>query len=382
MSRRAKRFIGGTILFVGLITVWLHIAEKNYVYKALYFNFAGIDDNQIFEQREIGASPEPQPWPVAKKYNKLELPVSLANLHQDLESVAFLVVQNDSLLYEQYWDGYSEESLSNSFSVAKSIVSALIGIAIQEGHIKSIDQPVSDFIPSFKEGGKTEIRIRHLLMMSSGLNWDESYSNPLSVTTEAYYGTDLSKIITRLQAAEPPGREFSYKSGDTQVLAFVLKAATGKSLSQYAQENLWKPLGAAHNAEWSIDNQEGIEKAYCCFYSNARDFARFGNLYLHNGIWKGDTIINPAYVKASLTPHGLPAKSGERSDYYGYQWWLLPDYKGQNIFYARGILGQYIIVIPEKEVVIVRLGKERGEKTGQHLTEVFTMIDAVNEMVK
>ena len=222
-----------------------------------------------------------------------------------------------------------------------------------------------------------------MLWMSSGLNWDGSYLNPFSMTTESYYGTNLKKVIDRLEAVEEPGRQFTYKSGDTQVLAFVVQAATGKSISELAEEKLWKPMGAVHDAEWSVDKPEGIEKAYCCFFSNARDFARFGKLYLHNGVWNGDTIVPPAFVQASLTPNGLSKKvDGKKVDYYGYQWWLLPDYKGQDVFYARGILGQYIIVIPDKDLVIVRLGKERSEVVDNHPTDVRDIVDAVNKMVR
>jgi len=242
---------------------------------------------------------------------------------------------------------------------------------------------VADFLPEFREGAKAKIRIKDLLRMSSGLNWDESYINPFSMTTESYYGSDLKKIIDRLEAVEEPGKAFAYKSGDTQVLAFVLQAATGKSLGQLVEEKLWRPLGAAHNAEWSVDKPDGMEKAYCCFFSNARDLARLGKLYLHNGIWNGDTIVPPAYVKASLTPTNLPkASDGSKTNFYGYQWWLLPGYKGQNIFYARGILGQYIIVIPEKNLVIVRLGKERSEVIDNHPSDVRVIVDAVNRVVQ
>lgn len=383
MNRKAKSFGIGAVMLLALAAAWIHMADKNYVYKAIAYNFADIDDNAIFEQRTVDSPAVPQPWPLAAKYNTGQLPTELEQLHQDLESIAFLLVKDDSILYEQYWDGYSDESLSNSFSMAKSIVSMLVGVAIKEGKIESVDQPVGDFLPRFRKGNKAKIRIKHLLWMSSGLNWDESYSNPFSMTTEAYYGTDLKKVINRLDAEEEPGQQWSYKSGDTQVLGFVLEAATGMSLSKYAAEKLWKPLGAAHDAEWSVDNPSGIEKAYCCFFSNARDFARLGKLYLHNGTWNGDTIVQPAYVKASLTPNNLvAAATGEKVDFYGYQWWLLPKYKGQDIFYARGILGQYIIVIPEKDIIIVRLGKERGERINNHPSEVMAMIDAVNEMVE
>ena len=383
MTRKAKRFALGTVLVIGLAASWLHMADKNYVYKALYHNFADIDDHLIFQQRKVKAPAVPARWAISRAYNKVPLPPALNQLHQELESVAFLVVHRDSILLEKYWEGYSEESLSNSFSVAKSIVSILVGIALKEGKIRSVDQPVADFLPSFREGDKAKITIKHLLWMSSGLNWDESYANPLSMTTEAYYGSNLKKVIDRLEPVEAPGQRFQYKSGDTQVLGFVLEAATGTSLSAYAQEKLWKPIGAAHDAEWSVDHPGGNEKAYCCFFSNARDFARIGQLYLNKGIWRGDTIVDPAYVQASLTPSGLTdARNGKKTDFYGYQWWLLPKYKGQQIFYARGILGQYIIVIPEKELVMVRLGKQRGERLDTHPSEVLAMIDAVNEMVK
>ena len=382
MNRKTKRFGLGAVLVLGLLAAWVHMADKNYVYKAIYHNFADIDDHLIFHQRKIEASEEPIPWAQSKQYNKVELPATLQELHQELQSVAFLVVKDDSLLYEQYWDGYSEESLSNSFSMAKSIVSVLLGIAMKDGAIQSVDQPVGDFLPEFQEGAKAKITLRHLLWMSSGLNWDESYSNPLSMTTEAYYGSNLKKVINRLEAEEEPGQKFEYKSGDTQVLGFVIEAATGMNLADYAEEKLWRPLGAEHKAEWSVDHLRGNEKAYCCFFSNARDFARIGKLYLNQGIWNGDTLVPLDYVQASLKPSGLPsATTGEITDYYGYQWWLLPEYKGQSIFYARGILGQYIIVVPEKDLVIVRLGKKRGERVNNHPSEVMAMIDAVNKMV-
>lgn len=382
MSRKGRRYGFGALLLLGLFAAWIHMADKNYVYTAIYYNLADIDDNTIFEQREIEAPQVAQPWPLAADYNKLSPPAELERFHEELRSVAFLIIQNDSILYEQYWNGYSDESLSSSFSMAKSIVSMLIGIAIKEGKIESVEQPVGDFLPEFKEGDKAKIRIKHLLWMSSGLNWDESYINPFSMTTESYYGTNLKKVIDRLEAVAEPGRQYTYKSGDTQVLGFVLQAATGKSLSELAEEQLWKPIGAAHDAEWSVDKPDGIEKAYCCFFSNARDFARLGKLYLHNGLWNGDTLVPPAYVQASLTPNGLPkAKDGNEVDFYGYHWWLMPDYKGQDIFYARGILGQYIIVIPEKDLVIVRLGKERDEVVDNHPNDVRTIIDAVNTML-
>lgn len=369
-----SRFWIRILLWVALIlaatALLLHFTGKNYIYKALYYNFADIDDNKIFIQREVEAGNQPQPWPIAKDFNKKPLPNALTQLLEETESVAFVVIQNDSIRAEKYWDGYGAASKSNSFSMAKSIVSTLIGIAIRDGYIKSIEQPVADFLPEFAEGDKRHITIKHLLMMSSGLNWDESYGNPLSITTEAYYGTDLQAAINRLQATEKPGKKFSYKSGDTVILSLLLKAATGKELSQFASERLWKRIGAEEDAEWSIDDVDGEEKSYCCFFSNARDFARLGKLYLQDGIWNGDTLLQDNYVKAAITPHGLPDDSGKPSNYYGYQWWIIPDLDGERVFYARGILGQYMIAVPGKNLLIVRLGKKKKEKVNNHYTDM------------
>ena len=376
MRKSSGKIILGLLAAVAMSTAAIYLSGKTYLYRALYYNVADIDDNRIFEERLIPAA-NPQPWPISAHFNKAKLPEAFLESQKKLEMAAFLVVCHDSVRQEMYADGYGPESRTNSFSVAKSVVSMLVGVALKEGKIKSVDQPVADFLPEFRNGGKAKITIRHLLTMSSGLDWDESYNNPFSMTTEAYYGDDLKALIKRQEVETEPGKEFFYKSGNTQILAFVLEAATKMNLSDYVASRLWQPLGAEQPAEWSLDKKNGTEKAYCCLYSNARDFARLGQLYLTNGIWHGDTIIDPAYVKASLVPSGLPDKlTGAKGNFYGNQWWLIPQYKGQRIFYARGILGQYIIVVPEKELVIVRLGEKRGEKKGMHLQDVYDLIDA------
>jgi CubicO group peptidase (beta-lactamase class C family) len=374
-SRIAKRLGLGLLAVVAVLLLYIVVSGKKYLYKALYYNVADIDDNLIFEERVIPAS-NPQPWPLSRKYNQPKLSGEFLAQQERLKTVAFVVICNDSIRQESYWSGYGPKSLSNSFSMAKTVVSMLVGAALKEGKIKSVDQPVGDFLPEFREGDKARITVRHLLIMSSGLSWEESYSNPLSMTTEAYYGEDLKTLLIGQKVLAPPGREFLYLSGNSQLLAFVLEAATGQNLSTYAAEKLWKPLGAEQPAEWSLDKKDGVEKAYCCLFSNARDFARLGQLYLKNGIWKGDTLVPTDYVKASLRPTELRSTlTGAKGDFYGYAWWLVPDYKGHKIFYARGILGQYIIVIPDKKLVIVRLGEKRGEKKGMHYQDVFDLAD-------
>jgi len=358
-----KKFFKGIllVLFAAIIlfSAYAFATGRTYLFKAVWYNFAGIDDYKIFDNNTV-ISGKAQSWPVSGSYNKVSSPDDLNQLLANLKTVAVVVIKNDSLLYEKYWYGYSDSSLSNSFSVAKSITSLLIGAAIKEGKIKSVDEPVGNYLPEFKEGLAAKLRIKDLLTMSSGSNWDESYSNPLSVTTESYYGSDLYKTATGVKIVKEPGTYHTYKSGDTELLGLVLEKATGKSISAYASEKLWQPLGAEHPAKWSTDRKSGNEKAFCCFNTNARDFARIGQLMLDSGKWRGNTVIDSAYYMQSITGCNIPNEEGETCNYYGYQWWIRPAFPG--VFYARGILGQYIIVIPSKKIVLVRLGHKRSEE--------------------
>lgn len=370
--KRFRKFLLWLLIIAALCYTVTSLTGKNFIYKALLYNFAGIDDYKIFDNNIIGTG-TPQPIPVSVNYNKIQLTDSLKEHLTGIETTAFLVIQNDSILYEEYWDGYSDSSLSGSFSMAKSFVSTMIGIAIQEGKIKSLDEQVGNFLPEFKTGEKQNLTIRDLMTMSSGTNWDESYSSPFSVTTELYYGKDIFNTATSVKIVKTPGTEWRYKSGDTQLLGLILEKATGKSLSEYASEKLWQPMGAVHPALWSIDKKGGDEKAYCCINSNARDFARLGLLYLHKGNWHGNQILDTSFVNLFTAPLSIKDEDGKTVDYYGYQWWILPDRKG--VFYARGILGQYIIVIPQRNTVIVRLGKSRGTEVNNSYSEVYQMTD-------
>lgn len=358
--KKALKFLFYFILCILLVfSAYAFISGRIYLFGAVYHNFADIDDYKIFTNNTVETG-QPQPWPVSASYNKPACPDSLARLLEKLQTVGLLAIKNDSLLYEKYWDGYGDSSLSNSFSVAKSITGLLIGIALKEGKIKSLDEPVSHYLGEFKEGLAAKLRIKDLLTMSSGSDWNESYANPFSITTEAYYGNDIHKTAVSVNIIKEPGTLHSYKSGDTELLGLIVEKATGKSLAAYASEKLWKPLGAEHAALWSTDHENGNEKAYCCFNTNARDFARLGQLMLDSGKWKGTAVIDSSYYRQSVSPCNIPDATGTPCNYYGYQWWLRPAY--DDVFYARGILGQYIIVIPSKKTVIVRLGKKRSGK--------------------
>jgi CubicO group peptidase (beta-lactamase class C family) len=357
MKKIARFFLYTILILIAVFTIYAFASGRTYLFKAVWYNFADIDDYEKFTNNTVTTDIH-QPWHTSTAYNSVKMPDSLHKMLQELSTVAVLAIKNDSLYFEQYNEGYNDSSWSGSFSVAKSITSLLIGAAIKEGKIGSVQDLVGKYLPEFTTGNKATVKIIDLLTMSSGSDWDESYSNPLSVTTQAYYGSDIYTTATGVNILHTPGTLHSYKSGDTQLLGLIVEKATGKSLSAYAAEKLWHPLGAEHPALWSTDHTGGHEKAYCCFNSNARDFARLGQLMLDSGRWKGNEVITPDYSQASIKPCMIKDETGKPCDYYGYQWWIVPNQL--DIFYARGILGQYIIVIPSKKLVLVRLGKKRS----------------------
>jgi CubicO group peptidase (beta-lactamase class C family) len=349
------------ILFVS-VNIAIQISGNTYIYKALVYNYAGIDDLNIFPTRII-KNGTPEPWKTATDYNKATIPDSVRDELEKLETVAYLVIKNDSIKYEEYWDRYGPKSMSNSFSMAKSVVGLLVGIAHDEGKIKSLDESICNYLPEYCDEKSKRVTIRHMLMMSSGSSWDESYSNLFSLTTKAYYGDDLKQVMKEVKMKQEPGKIYNYKSGDTQLLAFILEKATGQTVSDYASEKLWSKIGAEFPAQWSLDHEGGHEKAYCCIYSNARDFARLGKLMLDSGAWNGQQIISKEFVRLALTPNDLFYHDEDNTKVitYGYLWWLMK-YKGHEIFYMRGLAGQYVFVIPDEKIIIVRLGKKREKK--------------------
>lgn len=380
-SLRARRLRVWALVFAALIAAngAIVLTESTYIYKAVLHLNPNINDLEVFPSAVVAAGPA-EPWPFAEDYGRRDLPPDLFDLLVRRNTVAFLVVKGGALSYERYWHGYSESSLVNSFSVAKSIVASLVGIALDEGLIKNLDQPVGDFLPEFRVGPKAAIRVRHLLTMSSGMAFAESYAQPFNVTTDAYYGSNLRRLATSLPVASEPGTVSSYASGDTLVLGLLLEAATSMGLSEYASERLWSRIGAERDARWSLDRAGGDEKAFCCFYATARDFARLGELYRHAGAWGGKRIISSAYVERALTPHGIPDRRGEPTNHYGFQWWIL-EHQGMKVYYASGILGQLVAVIPARGLVVVRLGKEKShERLGYYWKDYLHIFDGVLAM--
>ena len=372
------------LLIVCCIGGYLVLPSNYYLRRALMHLLPKIDQYPIFENRTVKAG-NPQPWIQSEAYNTVSIPEKYLPVFEQLGTVAYVIIKDSTLLFEQYWEDYSPESHSNSFSMAKSIVSLAIGAAIDDGFIKDVDQPVSNFFPEFQGYNGKPLTLRHLLTMSAGVDFDEAYSSPFSPTTKLYYGDDLQQIALGMKEIEEPGVNFIYQSGVTQLLAFIVEKATGENISSYVSRKFWTPMNAEEDALWSLDKKDGIEKAYCCFNSNARDFARFGQLILNEGEWNGGQLISSSYLKEATTPDTslLFKEYNETNHCYGFQFWHL-SYNGMDIPYMRGILGQYIFIIPDLNAVVVRLGHKRSEtRSDQHYPDdIDTWLRAAVEMIQ
>jgi len=282
------------------------------------------------------------------------------DLLKDTWTTGFLVIKDDTIRFEEYYLGNAEDTLNITWSAGKSVVSALVGIAIEEGLIDGVDCIVSDLAPELKGSGYEGIRLKDVLQMSSGIGFNEDYRSFFSdinrMGRTIALGRSLNDFACSLKAERKPGTFCHYVSMDTQVLGMVLQAVTGRSLSEYLEEKIWKKLGMESDARWLVDDT-GMELAFGTLNAVLRDYARFGRLYLLGGNWDGQQIVPKSWVEDSMRmdgPHLLPGKH-DHCDFapgYGYQWWI-PE-KPQGDFYACGIQGQYIYVHPSKNVVIVK----------------------------
>ncbi len=243
---------------------------------------ANIDDGKFFSANLI-ATESPVLWEEDPDYNTKELPENITDNLTLSDTASFIVIKDGKLLHEQYWKGYHALSATNSFSMAKAVTVMLLGKAMEEGKVKSIDDPFSDYFEEFKNKKFAEqLTLRNLAQMESGLDWDENYKNPFLPNARAYYGRSLMKAIFSRKFKQNPGESFEYQSGSTQLLGFAVRKAVGQSLASYLSEKFWIPMGMEQNATWSTD-ESGMEKTYCCIHSNARDFAKLGQLFLDNG---------------------------------------------------------------------------------------------------
>jgi CubicO group peptidase (beta-lactamase class C family) len=337
----------------------IYILLPLHVQMGLKYNFADVDDYHLFEKHEIKKSVHPKAWELSADFNKKEPTKELLSFFDERKTCAFLVIKDGKLVYERYAENYDKETISGSFSMAKTINALLIGKLLEQGKIKSLDDDVKQYVPQLTKIPEGKLTIRDVITMSANIDWDESYWNIFSLTAESYYGNDLDKLMGKLVLRDDnqQGKQWEYQSCCTQILGYIIKNVTKKSIAENAQEYLWHPLGAESDAVWSTD-KNGMEKSFCCLNATARDFARLGQMVLQNGRWNSLQLIDSSFVHAMTTPASyLKDVKGNTCDWYGYQTWMI-NYKGHEIPYFRGILGQFIFVVPDQNTVIVRLGKK------------------------
>jgi len=288
----------------------------------------------------IGDANEGQAWP---------------DFLERTDTTSFLVIKDDMLLYEWYGNGYERNSTVTSFSTAKSFVSALIGFAIADGFIGSVEDPITDYLPELldKDSRFAQITIRHLLTMSSGIQYEE-HGLPWSDDATTYYAPDLRAVTLSCEIAEPSGQTFLYNNFHPLLLGLILERATGQPVSAYLEEKIWRPLGMEAAGSWSLDSvASGFEKMESGINGRAIDFAKFARLFLYQGNWNGHQLLPASWVEESTRRD----MTTDPADDYQYLWWVGPASEETYHFSARGKHGQHLFIFPEQQVIIVRFGK-------------------------
>ena len=335
-------------------------------------------DMSMFAHRAMRASPTPFRFARAERQRTdLETVsvrdprtgrlVPLAQHLADMRAHAFLVIRNDTILYERYAFGHDSAKTSNSFSMAKSVTSALVGIALARGEIRSLEDSVGAYVPELRGRAYGPVTIRQLLEMSSGTAWSDARGSFLqqlfSTDARIFYTPDLRGLLRGVRREEPAGTRWRYRDTDAEVLGLVLASATGRTVAGYMEEVLWQPIGAEHDASWILDRRGGQEKVSTGWNATARDFAKFGRLYLHGGRWEGRQVVPAEWVAASVgfDPTRPPP---EVVTWWGMQhtlYWWHPMFPPQGDFYADGSLGQRLYVQPATRTIIVQLANSNDQ---------------------
>ena len=344
-----------------------------------------ITDHRHFDNAPLARAAQPQPWPAAPAALRWPGGLDRSSAEADLAAhgtVALLVLRRGELVYENYFNGYAADSIATSFSMAKSVVSLLLGIAIDEGRIAGVDEPVTRWLPELLANDPRfgRITLRHLLMMRSGIQFDEGYRSPFTEAARFYLAPDLRREVARLRIEGEPDQAYAYKSGDTQLLGMVVERAVGQSLARYAQQRLWQPLGAQHDASWSLDSTaSGVARAFCCLNARAVDYLRLGQLLLNDGLWGGQRIVSAQWLRDSTAAQvGRPGRSdadqrnierpgAPQAAFYAWQWRRrplpgLPPLQPGGMVYAQGLHGQFLLIDPASQTVVLRLGQRTGAR--------------------
>ena len=381
---RIKGFITIFLLFMFAVAYSNSVNEERLRFVSSLFTGEEQYQNlnrvyEIFPTSKLSHSSKPL---VFKKGAPLELPsnfifedkvVKVDEYLSRTDTSALLILEDGKISYENYWLTGGKNVQWISMSVAKSFISALIGIAIDQGHIKSLEDEVTDYVPQLKNSAYDNVRIKDILQMSSGASWNEDYSDPNSDINRSSkifaIGGSLDEFSASLKKELKPGSYNRYNSTDTQVLGMLLREATRTSITKYMEEMLWHPMGAQDSGYWILDSKN-MEMAYAGFNATARDYAKLGELYRLGGKINGKQIIPSDWVKASVKPDAPHLMPGDNplSDFplgYGYQWWV-PDLSGD--FSAIGVYNQFIYVSPKSNMVIVKLSANSIYGTSEALS--------------
>lgn len=372
------------VLFFSVVVV----LNSCYVLRAHKYRDFNLNDLEKFDAALLPAATTPFQF-VNDTIHHAILAKKLDEQLSDSYTYAFLVIRNDSVLYERYFGAVTESTKLPSFSVAKSVTSTLLGIALAEGFIKSLDEPVTNYLPELRkqDQGFDAVTIQHVLDMRSGVKSSEVYTNPFSDVLKMGFANNVSKPALKAKLEKAPG-VFDYKSVNTQILALIIEKATGKKLQDYATEKLWMPLQIQFPATWNVDKHQ-TARAFCCINAAALDYAKLGRLYLNRGNWQGQQVVPESWVQRTTGIASMKACEG-----YKNQWWANPHFKSftdslqavqflsekagaiavkgfilkpsgkpyyvasyyEGDFHAQGILGQFVYVHPLKNLIIVRLG--------------------------
>jgi CubicO group peptidase (beta-lactamase class C family) len=375
-----------------VILIWMIVAGPVTVLRVLRFGNSRIDDHLHYPSRSLAASSQPHTFIQRTDITSVQVPVpgesdrlvDLDELLQETDSIAFLIYKNDQVALERYFQGHQPSSRSQAFSMSKSFTSILVGMAIADGYIQSVDQAVTDFIPELAENGFADVTIRHLLTMTSGSTYIEN-DNPFGIHVILNYTPNLEDRIVSFKMKDEPGVVWRYKSGDNALLGLILQRVLApKTISEYTQERLWTPLEMEYDGLWTLDHEgDGLEKTWCCMSAAARDYLKLGVLYLQNGNWEGAQLVPAEWVQSSTQVGALPEDAWD-SDYrrigvwnYGYQWWLLDRDAGS--YLANGKDGQYLYVNPSTKTVILRLGWSTGK---QPLSQWIRLFDYLSDSLE
>lgn len=347
--------------------------------RVVRYNFADINDHKIFPTRILRPSLTPFYF---EKANNPRFPTLieqdigdstiLSTLLKENDTVAFIISHKDTLHFEEYYGGHKRENVVPSFSMAKSVTSILVGIAIDQGFIKSVNNPVTKYVPELSKSGFEKVTLLHLLQNTSGIKFNENYINPFGQAASFYYGNDLRDQLKRLKLLLPPESHFKYSSGSSQLLGLALeRSLKGQTLTEYLQKTIWTPLRMEFEASWSTDwGEQQLEKTFCCLNATAIDYAKLGRLYSHAGKWDNKQLVPKKWVTESTK---IDSSKGSNKEYQ-YQWWTIPN---SSAFMATGLLGQYVYVNPTIDLIIVRLGRSEGNI--RDWPDIFKQISAYYE---